>query len=184
MSDEPRTEPSPPARNEPPPPAKKRSTGLIVLCALLALAVVGLAIWGFSSKSDADDAEAKLAAQQQAAAQATPEPTGASDEAKAAFDQVMTELGATNESIDDIQSEIDAAKAKVDDAQVQREQASGAVDTAKAELESFKAKAEQARTCLKGSLEALGTAVESGGAEAAVEELQQIAGSCQSAAAP
>jgi hypothetical protein len=72
----------------------------------------------------------------------------------------------------------------VDAAQVQREQASGAVDTAKAELESFKAKAEQAQACLKGSLDALSTAVDAGGVDTAVQELQQIAGSCRSAAAP
>lgn len=163
----------------------KRPKALIALCVLLGLAVVGLAVWGFSAQSDADDAEAKLKDQQQAAAAATPtpEPT-VSDEARAAFEQISTQLGATNESIDDIQQQIDAAKQKVDDAQQQREEASGAIDTAKAELESFKAKAEQASTCLKGSLEAMGVAVDAGGVDAAVEELQQIAGSCQSAAAP
>jgi uncharacterized protein HemX len=176
MSDAPRT--------EQPPEAKKRPTALIVLCAVLALAVIGLAVWAFSAQSDADDAEAKLAEQQRAAAQATPEPGGVSDEAEAAVEQVATELGVTDESIDDIQQQIDAAKAKVDAAQVQREQASGAVDTAKAELESFKAKAEQAQACLKGSLDALSTAVDAGGVDAAVQELQQIAGSCRSAAAP
>jgi predicted negative regulator of RcsB-dependent stress response len=152
-----------------------RSNGLIVLCVVLALAVVGLAIWGFNAKSDADDAEAKLAAQQQAAV---------GGDAKAAFEQVATELGVSSESIDDIQQQVDAAKAKVDAAEVQREQASGAIDTAKAEVESFKAQAEQARTCLQGSLDALGAAVDAGGVEAAVEQLQQIAGSCRSAVAP
>jgi uncharacterized protein HemX len=176
MSDVPPTEPRS--------PAKKRPTVLIVLCGVLALAVVGLAVWAFSAQSDADDAEAKLAEQQQAAAQATSDAAGVGDDVKSAFQQIATELGATNESIDDIQAQIDAAKAKVDAAQVQREQASGAVDTAKAELESFKAKAEQAQTCLKASLDALGTAVDAGGVDAAVQELEQIAGSCQSAAAP
>ena len=162
----------------PAPPHHKRSWGLIALCALLAIAVVGLAVWGAGQKSDADDAKAKVEAQQQAAASAT-----VSDETKAAFQQVAAQVGANGDSLDAIQQQIDAAKAKVDAAEQQRSEASGAIDTAKAELASFQAKAEQASACLKGSLDALGAAVNAGGVDAAVQELQQIAGSCSSAAA-
>jgi predicted negative regulator of RcsB-dependent stress response len=181
-----RTEPAPAgpppggdASGTPASPRRKRPWALVALCALLAIAVVGLAVWGAGQKSDADDAQAKVEAQQQAAASAT-----VSDDTKAAFQQVAAEVGANGDSLDAIQQQIDAAKARVDAAEQQRNEASGAIDTAKAELESFKAKADQARTCLQGSLDALGAAVDAGGVDAAVQELQQIAGSCRSAAAP
>jgi uncharacterized protein HemX len=160
-------------------PRGKRHTALIALCALLAIAVVGLAVWGANQKSNADDAQAKVEAQQKAASSAT----SAGDDIKSAFDKAAAQIGANSDAIDEIQQQIDAAKAKVDAADQQRQQASGVIDTAKAELASFKAKAEQASTCLKGSLNALGAAIDAGGAEAAVQELQQIAGSCASAAA-
>ena len=54
------TQPQPPAQ-----PGRRRPTLWIGLTVLCALAAVGLGIWAFSAQSDADDAEAKLSAQQQ-----------------------------------------------------------------------------------------------------------------------
>src|SRR5215207_2906736 len=67
---------APPA--QPPEAAPQhRPTGWIVLSCVLALAVVGLAVWAFSAKSGADDAEAALKAQARAEATPTPTPTAA-----------------------------------------------------------------------------------------------------------
>src|SRR5690349_11779144 len=43
-------------------PGHRRPTGWIILCAVLAVAVVGLGIWALVAQSDADDSQAKLAA--------------------------------------------------------------------------------------------------------------------------
>src|SRR5690242_12428234 len=62
-----RTDPQPPdshdpssstgGGDDPAAPAHRRPTVWIVLCAVLALAVVGLGIWALNAQSDADDAQ-------------------------------------------------------------------------------------------------------------------------------
>ena len=53
----------------------------------------------------------------------------------------------------------------------------------RAELDAFKAKAELAAACLRGAFESVSSAFASGGAEAAVSQLQQLAGDCRAAVA-
>src|SRR5215207_965138 len=104
---------APPAPAAPPPGRERhRPTGWIVLCGLLLLAVVGLAVWAFSAQSDADDAQAKLDAQQRAAAAATPEQEQEQEQAvqldpetQQKLGQLAQELGATGESLDEIEQE-------------------------------------------------------------------------------
>src|SRR5690349_21582578 len=96
-----------------------RPTGWIVLCGVLAVAVVGLGIWALSAQSDADDSQAKLGAATAAAAASTkasgtptpastPTPTAAATAAPAAtpdaatqqaIDQLTAAVGATNENL-------------------------------------------------------------------------------------
>jgi hypothetical protein len=182
-----------PSQAAPTAEARRRPTGLIVLCALLALAAVGFAVWAFSAQSDADDAEEKLAAQQQAAqAETAPEPTAAPDsggeapdaadeELQSQLDALAAELGTVGESVEDVQQQIDGAQERVDEAQAARDEAANAVDTARAELDAFRAQAELAATCLRGTFDSVAAALESGGAEAAVTQLQQLAGDCRGA---
>jgi len=170
----------------------RRPLGWIVLSCVLAVAAVGLGVWAINAQSNADDAQAELTTQTKAATAATPEPTAVATATAAAaevdpatqqeFEQVANELGATTESVDQIEQDLDQAAAKVDDAEKAREDASGAVDTAKAEAESVKARFELTRTCLRGSLDALGAAFDSGGLEAAVQQLQKLSGSCAATA--
>ena len=192
-------EPTPPGPDRAPPGSRphalgrrgkrRRSTAWKVVSGVLAVAVVGLAIWAFGAQSDADDAQAALAAQQRAAAKATPTATAtatpASSEADAQtqqeFEQVQEDLGATSESVDEIEQDLDQASAKADEAEKAKDDATGALDRAKAELEAVTARFEVTRTCLRGTLDAMGTAFESGGLEAAVQELQKLSGQCSSA---
>jgi hypothetical protein len=168
------------------PQEKHRPTALIVLCAVLGVAVVGLAIWAFSAQSDADDAQAKLDAQERAASQATPEPTPepaqpaeVDPDTQAQFEQIAEDLGAAGESLDAIEQELEQAAARYDDAVQAREEAEGVVESAQAEAEAFKAQLDLTRTCLRGALDAVSAAYEGGGLEAAVAELQAISGSCR-----
>jgi hypothetical protein len=163
------------------PTGRRRPTGWIVTCGVLAIAVVGLAVWAFSAQSDADDASAALDAQKRAASAAapTPEPAATVDpETQQQFDRLADELGAAGDSLDDVEQELEQASAKVDEAEQAREDAGGAIDAARAEAEAFKAQFELTRTCLRGSLDAMGQAFEGGGLEAAVQELEELSGSC------
>jgi Skp family chaperone for outer membrane proteins len=168
-------------------PEGRKPTIWIVLCGVLAIAAVGLGVWAFSAQSDADDAQAALEAQERAASAATPEPTPepapeVPAEAQQLFDQIADELGAAGDSLDDIEQELEQATATVEEAEQARTEASGVVDAAKAEAEAFKAQFELTKTCLRGTLDAVGAAFEGGGLEAAAQELRKLAGSCRSAA--
>jgi hypothetical protein len=183
-----------PARTPNEPGPHRRPTGWIVLSCVLAVAAVGLGIWAFNAQSDADDAQAKLASAAQGATSATPEAaeTAASTPApapvevdpatKQQFEQVANDLGASTESLDQIEQALDQAATKVDGAEQAREDATGALDKAKAEAQAVSARFELTRTCLQGTLSALGSAFESGGLEAAVTQLQKLSGNCASAA--
>lgn len=183
-----------PARTPNEPGPRRRPTGWIVLSCVLAVAAVGLGIWAINAQSDADDAQAKLASATKAATASTPEPTAVPTSASTPapvevdpatqqeFEQVANDLGATSESVDQIEQDLDQAATKVDGAEKARDDATGALDAAKADAQAISARFELTRTCLRGTLSALSSAFESGGLEAAVQQLQKLSGSCASAA--
>jgi uncharacterized iron-regulated membrane protein len=173
----------------PPGGERHRPTGWIVLCGLLLLAVAGLAVWGFSAQSDADDAQAKLDAQQRAAAEATPAPTAEpaqpaqlDPETQQKFEALAEELGAAGESVEQIEQELEQASAKVEEAEQLRQDAQGVLDSARAEAEAFKAQFELTKTCLRGTLDAVAAAYAGGDLAAAVQELEKLSGNCRSSA--
>lgn len=158
---------------------KSRSTAWIVTAAVLAVVAVGLGIWAFSAQSDADDAQAKLDAQEQTAS------TGEVDAAtRQRFEDAKEQLGITGENLDQLNQELEEAVANAERAEQARTDAAGAIDRANAELESFKAQADVAKTCLRGAFDTLDTAFSDGGLEAAVTELEALSGGCRSAASP
>ena len=168
---------------------------------MLAATAIGLGIWAFNAQSDADDAQAELATASQAATASTPEPTAVPTTASTPapttapveevdpatqeqFEQVADDLGATSESVDEIDQTLDQAATKVDNAEQARDDATGALDKARAEAEAIGARFELMRTCMQGTLSALGAAFESGGLEATVQQLQELSGSCASSESP
>ena len=182
------------------PSSHRRPTMWIVLCAVLALAVVGLGIWALTAQSDADDAQAKLGKATAAAAAgsggesqaatptATPQPaqpaaTATPDAAtQQAIDELATTLGATNENLASIQQDLEKAAAGADDARKAKADASNALERAQAAVAEFKANAQLASACLRGVLEAVKTAFSSGGPQAALDQATALAGSCRGAA--
>jgi len=189
-----------PTEGDAAPSSHGRPTVWIVLCAVLALAVVGLGIWALTAQSDADDAQAKLgkataaaaagsggesqAATPTATAQpAQPAATATPDAAtQQAIDELATTLGATNENLASIQQDLEKAAAGADDARKAKADASNALERAKADVAEFKANAQLASACLRGVLEAVKTAFSSGGPQAAVDQATALAGSCRGAA--
>lgn len=189
-----------PTEGDAAPPSHGRPTVWIVLCAVLALAVVGLGIWALTAQSDADDAQAKLgkataaaaagsggdsqAATPTATAQpAQPAATATPDAAtQQAIDELATTLGATNENLASIQQDLEKAAAGADDARKAKADASNALERAQAAVAEFKANAQLASACLRGVLEAVKTAFSSGGPQAALDQATALAGSCRGAA--
>src|SRR5688572_17613866 len=160
--------------------AKSRPTGWIVTAAVLAVIAVGLGIWAFSAQSDADDAQATLDAQ----AQAAPEAADVDPATQQRFEDAKEQLGITGENVDQLNQELEEALANAEQAEQARTDAAGAIDRAEAELAAFKARAEVTKTCLRGAFDTLETAFSDGGLEAAVTELESLSGGCRSAAAP
>ena len=168
------------------PESRRRPTVWIVLSCVLAAAAVGLGVWALNAQSDADDAQAALAASEQAAAKATPEPTPTAAPAEPdpavqqQIEQLATDLGATSDAVANIEQQIEQAAKKVADATQAREDATGALDAARADVESFKARLELAQTCLRGTVDAVASAFEAGGTEAAAAKVQTLVGNCSS----
>jgi pyruvate/2-oxoglutarate dehydrogenase complex dihydrolipoamide acyltransferase (E2) component len=175
----------------------RRPTVWIVLTVLFACAALGLGVWALSAQSAADDAEAKLSSQEQAAVagptaepaateapveSATPVAAEADAETQQRYEDVRRELGQAGENIDQLQRELEHAVAGAEEAEQARKGAGGALDQAKAEGRAVQAQFEVTRTCLRGTLGALDEAFSSGGLEAAVIQLESLAGQCQSAA--
>src|SRR4051794_3452182 len=169
----------------------RRPTGWIVLCGLLAVAVVGLAVWALSAQSNADDSNAKLTAATAAAATAktsetpTPTPTAAATAAPAAPPDAATQQAvdeptaagrATNENLASIEQDLQKASADADAARKAKADASTGLEKAKADVAEFKANAQVATACLRGVLEAVKTAFSSGGAQAALDQAKALAG--------
>jgi predicted phage tail protein len=189
-----------PTEGDAAPSSHGRPTVWIVLCAVLALAVVGLGIWALTAQSDADDAQAKLgkataaaaagsggesqAATPTATAQPAPPAATATPDAatQQAIDELATTLGATNENLASIQQDLEKAAAGADDARKAKADASNALERAQAAVAEFKANAQLASACLRGVLEAVKTAFSSGGPQAALDQATALAGSCRGAA--
>ena len=168
---------APPAPGEP--AHRKRPWGWIALAVLLATAVVGLAIYASNLNSDLDDANAKIASQQEQLDQAPDTGVAAATAAKAAFEDLSAQLGAAQENASQT---VDAAAARLDEAEQAATDAKGTADEAQAEVDAAQAKAETAATCAQSILSAF-SGVFSGanvqeGVEAAVAELQKLQPQC------
>ena len=198
------TPPQPPTTNatlnDPRAPQEhRRPLGWIIASCVLAVAAIGLGVWAFSAQSSADDAQDKLATQEQAANAATPTPTptpiatATATPAAAAtvvtdpatqqqLEQAADDLGATSDTVAQIEQDVSDAASNAEAAKQKADEATGALDTAKAKAASVSANFELTKTCLRGTLDAVKAAFGSGGTEAALQELQKLAGHCASAA--
>ena len=187
--------------------------------ALLALVAAGLLVWALSVKSDQENAEDELAStkqqleqseQQQAQATATPTPAdegsggavavaGGLAAAKAVYDDLTEQLGATQQDLEATEQDLEEADAKAEqaeqDAAAAGKQAASAdneTDKAKAEADKAKAEATAAESratvvadCAKAYFSALGSLFEGDDvraqAEQVHEQLKGITSDCQAA---
>ena len=80
-----------------------------------------------------------------------------------------------------MQGQIADAKKQLEAAQQKAADANGAVEKLRAEAEAFKAQAELSKSCLLGTVGALEQTYQSGGLEAAAQQLKALAGDCRAA---
>jgi septal ring factor EnvC (AmiA/AmiB activator) len=203
------------------PATGKRRNWWVWISALLALVAAGLLVWALSVKSDQESAQDELAntkqqldESEQQQAQATPTPTPApADEgpggalaaagglaaAKAVYDDLTAELGATQEDLASTEQDLKDADAKAkqaeqDAAAAEKQAASAGNETDKAKAEADKAKADATAAesraaivgdCAKAYLSAFGTLLEGDDVSAQAakvrEQLKGITADCQAA---
>ena len=202
------------------PVAKKRRNWWVWISALLALVAVGLLVWALAVKSDQESTQDELAStkqqlekSKQQEAQATPTATPADQgsggggllaagglaAAKAVYDDLTAQLGATQEDLATTEQDLKDADAKAkqaeQDAAAAEKQAAGAKnDTDKAKAEADKAKADAkaaeskatiAADCAKSYFSAFGTLFEGNDVAAQAskirEQLKGITSDCKAA---
>jgi hypothetical protein len=201
------------------PATGKRRNWWAWISALLALVAVGLLVWALSVKSDQESAQDELAStkqqldeskQQQAQATATPTPAdegsggalaaaGGLAAAKAVYDDLTAELGATQEDLASTEQDLKDADAKAEQAEqdaaaAEKQAASAGNETDKAKAEADKAKADATAAesraaivgdCAKAYLSAFGSLLEGDDVSAQAarvrEQLKGITADCQAA---
>ena len=141
--------------------------------------MIGLGVYAVNLNSDLDDANAKIASQQEQLDQAPDTGVAAAAAAQEAFEDLSAQLGAAQENASQT---VDAAAARLDEAEQAAADAKGTADEAQAEVDAAQAKAETAATCAQSILSAF-SGVLSGanvqeGIEAAVAELQKLQPQC------
>jgi chromosome segregation ATPase len=196
-------------------PEKKRHSPWMWVSGVLALVAIGLLIWGLSVKSDRDSAQKQLSSTQQDldstkqqlenAAQPTAEPAeeddssagravlagGALAGAKAVYDDLADQLGATQEDLESTEKELEkaneqaqqaekdaaAAEQKAKEADNETDKAKAEADQAKAEQQATESKASIAANCAKAYVGALAPLFEGDDPEAQADAVrEQVAG--------
>ena len=206
------------------PPAGHRSPWLWVSL-VLGLVAIGLVVWALSLKSDRDDAQQQLTRteqqldqtkqdlqKEQAQPTATPTPEGDGKggalvaagglaAAKSVYDDLSSELGATQEDLAATEKELeqanadathaqkdaDAAEQKAKDAGNETDKANAEADKAKADQKAAESKATDVTDCAKAYFRALGTLFEGDDPKAQAEKVREqmkgITSQCQDALA-
>ena len=178
---------------------KRGARGWIVATIVLAVAAVGLAAWALSLRSDIDDKDAEIAAQQQQ----LEEQDGVADDLREAaggiaqnaqqavrdladqLDEVQGSAAATQEQT---QQAIDRAEDAAAEAQARVEGAGSRLDRARAQADEAAANAEAAGACARGYISAIAGAFDApslgDGVAQAKSEVEALAGSCSGTLSP
>jgi hypothetical protein len=169
-----------------------RPTAWIVATAVLALAVIGLAIWAFTTKSDLDDANAtidkqktQLAAQQGEATQAERRLRAFGARERAAFRRVKRRFIREQAQAGRLKQTIQKEASELETARNQRAAAQGQEAKDRAALKQAQQESQLSAACVQGAVNALDKFFNASsartGARAAVAELESIQNQCQSA---
>ena len=200
-------DPAPSATGANPAPKSTRSAWMWVSIGL-AVVVVGLLIWGLTTKSDLDDTQSQLDSANQQVAQLKTDAEknkGVAGTivaaAKGAYNQLAQQLGATTEDLAATQQDLSTAqqaattaeqaateaKQAVDQATSASDKAKATADDLRAQANAAKAKGTVAVDCARTSVAAIGQLFEGESvqaqAQAVKQQLQTIGSDCKTALA-
>jgi chromosome segregation ATPase len=180
---------SEPVPEKPGNPARK----WIIATVVLLVAVIGVGAWALSLRSDVDDKDKQIAAQQQeleeqqgVADQVEQAASGLAEDAQQAFselgdqlDQVQSEAEATQE---ETQEAIEGAEQAAADAQARADSAEDEVAEANARADEATAQADAVGACARGYLSAVGSVFDaasiSEGVTQAQSDIEALNASC------
>lgn len=181
------------ASGDPPPPSDsapgKKPWGWIAVAAVLAVGLIGVVIYSMNTRSDLDDANAKVSSQQQKIAsqqkeidEAQSAGAGAVETAKAAYGKLSAQLGAAQQDASQTSAQ---AAAELERAEQAAADAEGTAEEVQKNADAAQVKAEAAATCAQSFLSAF-SGVFNGptlkeGVEATVAELKKLQPQCASA---
>ena len=161
------------------PRGRQKPWGWIAVAGLLAAAVIGIGIYAINLDSDLDDANAKIASQQEQIEQAQDTGGNVVAAAKSGYDELTAQLGAAQ---DDASQVVEQATVKLDQAERAAEEAKGTADELQTQADAARAKAETAATCAQSFLSTFSGVFEGAtlkeGVEATVAELQALQPQC------
>jgi hypothetical protein len=175
-------------------PAHLSATAWMAIAAAFAIAAVGLGIWAFTTKSDLDDARAKVDAQQRALA-AQRQAAGTDEQRLHAFGarertdyrRVRRHLVGERTTAAGLRRKINADAAQLGRANQDLRAAQGATQTADARLRQAQARSRLAVACSASAVDALNRFDDASspraGAKAAVKQLSDTANECATASA-
>ena len=165
----------------------------IIITAVLAVAVVGLGAYAVSLRSDIDDKDAQIAAQEQqleeqqgVADDVQDAATNLAENAQQAFGQLGEQLdqieSAATASQEETQAAIEDAEQAAADAQARADGAQDDLAAAEARADEAEAQAEAAAACARGYVQAIGGAFDaasvSEGVTQAMTDIEALNASC------
>ena len=176
-----------------PEPARHHSRWWMVATAVFAVAAVGLGAWALSLRSDSEDKDTQIAAQQQqiekqegVAGQLRETASGIAENTQQALSDLGDQLdeiqGIAESTEQDAEAAIDEAESAAADAKERADSAGDEVDKAEAQAEEAGARADAAVACARGYLSAIGSAFGGDSLDAGIEqaksEVEALNGSC------
>src|SRR3954453_2326938 len=189
--------PEPPTADAAPPgeqPTKHHNVWLWASIAL-AIAVVGLLVWGLNKQSDLDAANDHAAQAEAKASQQQDNGSAIIAAMKSAYDDLKQQIGATNEDVQQTQDDLDQAQQDADQAQKDADQAKQDADQAKSETDKANAQAEKSKAeadaakskaaivadCAQAYFSAIGKLLDGSGVDQLKQDIQGVTADCKGA---
>lgn len=170
-----------------------RPTLWIVIAGMCALAAIGLLIWGLSTKSDLDDANAQLAQEQstlsdeeRAAAASEAKERAFGERTQQRYQQLRDRFLSAQKRAETLKSDVERESAEVAQARADASEAQGQDARLQAQLREAREQLQLAGTCARGAITALDHFFDAAdvqtGADRAIKHLEDLQDQCQEAA--
>lgn len=170
--------PTPPPASTPDDGYQKKFKVAAALAVIFGIAAIGLGFWGYSQKSDLDDANEKLSK-----VEATD--TASIDELKSKYDSVKQSLSNRDVEVEDLEAEIKKQSAELEQAKTNTANAESEEEREQAEVEELQKRASLAATCAQGAVSAIGKLIDEQaagtGTSGTIDKLSSLREECSAA---